>query len=127
MVTPAGVVSTIAGRVSGFTGAFSDGVGSQAGFHFPTSVVVDAHGNFLVADHVNNRIRQVTPAGVVTTLVGSGVSEFADGVGTGAAFRAPTGVGVDASGNLFVADRSNQRLRKLTAAAGTLACVIQLA
>ncbi len=115
IVTPAGVVSTKAGGVMGY----ADGTGTSAGLSNPLSVVVDASGNILVADCTHNRIRQVTPAGVVTTLVGSGSYDFADGFGTNAAFRHPTGVGVDASGNIFVADSLNQRLRKLSPAAGT--------
>jgi serine/threonine-protein kinase len=116
-VTPAGVVTTIAG--DGSSVGFVDGSGLSARFTFPASVVVDANGNGVVVDQGNNRVRQVTPAGVVTTLVGSGSFGFADGLATNAAFRHPTGVGVDASGNIFVLDAGNQRLRKLTPAAGT--------
>jgi serine/threonine-protein kinase len=120
MVTPAGVVSTIAGRVSGTVGTFAEGSGTSAGFSYPASVVVDASGNILVADEGNHRIRQVTPGGVVTTLVGSGSSFFADGLGSNAAFHTPKGVGLDGSGNIFVADSINQRLRKVSPAAGTV-------
>ncbi len=118
MVTPAAAVTTIAGRVG--SNGFADGFGTNAFFRFFTGVGVDSSGCFLVADSENNRIRQVTPAGVVTTLVGSGSYDFADGLGTNAAFRYPQGVGVDSSGNIFVADAGNQRLRKLTPAAGAL-------
>ncbi|WP_394351410.1 YDG domain-containing protein, partial [Psychroflexus aurantiacus] len=118
-VTPAGVVSTLAG--SGVSG-FADGTGSSAQFRTPTGVAVDASGNVYVADANNHRIRKVTPAGVVSTLAGSGVSGFADGTGSSAQFRFPYGVAVDASGTVYVADASNHRIRLIeqnTSVAGT--------
>ena len=112
-VSPAGVVSTLAG--SGLYG-FSDGPGATAQFGGPTGVAVDAAGNVYVADLGNQRIRKVSPAGVVSTLAGSGVSGFADGPGATAQFNLPLGVAVDSAGNVYVADGINQRIRKVSPA-----------
>jgi len=112
-ITPAGLVSTLAGN--GAQG-FADGDGATAAFNFPTGVAVDAAGNVYVADQGNNRIRKITTTGVVSTLAGSGVAGFADGAGTAAAFDHPYGIAVDASGNIYVADTYNHRIRKITQA-----------
>lgn len=112
-ITAAGVVSTLAG--SG-TAGYLDGTGTAAQFNFPSGVTVDASGSVYVADSNNNRIRVITTAGVVFTLAGSGAFGFADGIGTGAQFNGPGGVAVDSSGNVYVADQTNHRIRKITTA-----------
>ena len=109
-VTPSGNVSTLAG--SGLNGN-EDGQGTAASFLSPAGVVVDGKGNVYVADSYNNRIRQITVSGNVTTLAGSGNSGSADGQGTVASFNSPTGVAVDGSGNVYVADYYNNRIRKI--------------
>ncbi len=110
-ITTDGHVTTLAG--TGETG-YADGIGSDARFTYPEGVAVDMNGNVYVADSGNNRIRKITASGYVTTLAGSGLYGFADGAGTSASFRVPTGLAVDNSGNIFVVDKENNRVRKIT-------------
>jgi len=109
-ITPAGVVSIFAGSTEGF----ADGTGTAAQFDFPFGVAVDSSGNVYVTDANNHLIRRITPAGVVSTLAGTGTEGFADGTGTEAQFDFPSGVAVDSSGNVYVADSGNHRIRKIT-------------
>jgi hypothetical protein len=112
-ITPAGVVTTLAG--SGFAGS-TDSTGTSASFDFPSGVTVDSNGNVYVADSANHKIRKITPAGVVTTLAGSGSVGSADGTGISASFKTPKGVALDSSGNVYVADTDNNKIRKITPA-----------
>ena len=114
-MTPAGVVTTLAG-LAGSQGS-ADGTGSAARFAWPIGVAVDSTGNVYVADNGNDTIRKVTPAGVVTTLAGlAGSSGSADGTGSAARFYGPSGVAVDSAGNVYVADTGNYTIRKVTPA-----------
>ncbi|MBV8469315.1 MAG: hypothetical protein JOY60_05570 [Burkholderiaceae bacterium] len=112
-VTPAGVVTTLAGS-PGSPGSV-DGTGRAAQFIAPTGIALDSQGNLYVADYHENNVRKITPAGVVTTLAGqAGVSGHAEGSGSAATFSAPLGLAVDASGNVFVADSGNNVIRKIS-------------
>jgi gliding motility-associated-like protein len=112
-VDPSGSATTFAG--SGSAGSFNS-KGINASFDHPASVAVDAAGNVYVADYNNNMIRKITPAGDVSTLAGSVVQGSADGAGANAGFYHPSGIALDASGNLYVADKGNNLIRKITAA-----------
>ena len=94
----------------------ADGQGAAASFNRPFGLAVDASGNLYIADAGNNKIRKMTPAGVVSTVAGGSTSGHADGTGTAATFNQPIGVGVDSSGNLYVADTGNFSIRKITPA-----------
>ena len=115
-ITPGGATSVFAGSV-GAPGNV-DGTGTAAQFSYPAGVAMDAADNLYVIDGNNNNLRKITPAGVVTTLAGSttGASGNADGTGTAALFNSPIGLGIDAAGNLFVGDRNNHSIRKVTPA-----------
>ena len=110
-VTPSGTVTTLAGK-GGVHGS-ADGTGTAATFYFPESVAVDSGGTVYVADRSNHKIRKVTPGGVVTTYAGSGSAGNLDGTGAAAQFSQPYGVAVDGAGNVYVADTSNHRIRKI--------------
>jgi len=112
-ISPAGFVTTIAG--SGGTGA-DNGQGTSASFNYPYGIAVDVNGNVYVADSGNNLIRKITPAGMVSTLAGSGMTGSADGVGTSASFGFPMALTVDLAGNVYVADNYYNIIRKITPA-----------
>ena len=113
MVTPAGAVTTLAGNPL-IAGAV-DATGSAATFNGPSAVAVDAAGNVFVTDTINSTIRRVTPSGVVTTFAGiAGVRGAADGNGTAATFNLPSGIAIDASGTLYVADTGNATIRRIS-------------
>lgn len=106
------IVSTFAGSTTAGT---QDGTGTAATFRSPQGVAVDSNGTVYVADTDNHQIRKITSAGVVTTFAGiSGSSGSGDGQGTAAEFYGPTGLALDASGNLYVADTQNHLIRKIT-------------
>src|SRR5260370_104826 len=91
---------------------YADGTGSTARFASPSGVVVDSSSNVYVADSGNDTIRKITPAGVVTTLAGlAGVQGSANGTNSVARFDNPSGVVVDSSGNVYVADTGNDTIR----------------
>jgi sugar lactone lactonase YvrE len=94
----------------------TDGIGTKASFYYPQGVAVDASGNVFVADTNNNRIRKITPDGIVTTLAGTGGSGSTNGVASTATFSNPQGVAVDGSNNIYVADTGNNLIRKVTSA-----------
>jgi sugar lactone lactonase YvrE len=127
-ITPAAVVSTLAG-MAGTPGSV-EGTGSTARFSFPQGIASDPSGTLYVADTNNHTIRKVVPAGAfgtASTLAGmAGMSGFAEGTGTAARFNSPGSVAGDGSGNLYVADSVNSALRKVVPA-GAVGTVSTLA
>jgi len=113
-ISPTRDVITLAGT-SGTCG-FADGSGGAALLNHPFGIAVNAAGDIFLADTANNRIRRITPAGVTTTFAGSGVAGSTDGDADVASFNAPAGLAFDARGNLYVADVSNNVIRKITPA-----------
>lgn len=111
-ITPAAVVTTLAGQPNAGS---ADGTGTAAQFFYITGMAIDVVGNLYVADGLNNTIRRVTPAGVVTTFAGkAGTTGSADGTGAAAQFNYPVGVALDLAGNLYVTDGQNNTIRKIT-------------
>jgi streptogramin lyase len=104
-------VTTLAG--SGQVGS-ADGTGTAASFTIPAGVAVDDRGNVYVAEYSGNKIRKITPAGVVTTLAGSGQEGSANGASTAASFSRPISVAIDGSRNVYVADSANNLIRKIS-------------
>jgi sugar lactone lactonase YvrE len=128
MITPAGLVSTVAGT-PGNAGS-ANGPGPAASFDLPNGVAVDttnAIGTIYVADSGNNLIRQITPAGVVSILAGSGSAGSADGTGAAASFWDPTDLALDGSGYLFVVDHANNTIRKINTSTGEVQTVAGVA
>jgi len=113
-ITPSGLVTTIAGN--GTAGYFNS-LGKGASFDLPMGLTLDSSSNIYVCDYNNSVIRKITPAGVVTTFAGSGTPTFLDGNGTSASFNLPTGIVLDSTGNLYVADNANNRIRKIDTSA----------
>ena len=105
-----GNVTTFAG--SGAIGS-DNGNGALASFYYPAIVAVDAANNLFVTDEENHKIRKITTDGTVSTYAGNGTLGATDGISTSAQFNFPTGVAVDNSNNVFVADYSNNKIRKI--------------
>jgi sugar lactone lactonase YvrE len=116
-ITPAGVVSTYAGNG---TAGYVDAVASAAEFNNPQGVAVDAQGNVYVADRGNNVIREISTAGVVSTIAGNTIAGYYDAnPALAAEFNYPTDVAVDAQGNIYVADELNNAIREISGGAVT--------
>lgn len=110
-ITQEGIVTTLAGDG---TAGFRDGAADTAQFNSPIGIAVDKRGHVYVADTYNDRIRQITPDGQVKTLAGGASVGYADGAGVEALLDTPCGVAVAESGDVFIADSGNNRIRRLT-------------
>jgi len=122
-VTPGGTITTVAGN--GWRGYSGDGgPATAASLDYPRGVGVDAVGNVYIAEANNECIRKVNPSGTITTVAGNGLWGYSGdgGPATAASFRGPSGVAADATGNLYIADENNGRVRKVSPS-GTIATV----
>jgi len=116
-INTSGIITTIAGGAgSGYTG--DGGPATNASFSLPYSVAVDHLGNIYIADQGNNAVRKVNTLGVISTVAGTGYSGYTGdgGIATIAKLSLPNAVAVDTSGNLFIADRANNVIRKVNPA-----------
>jgi sugar lactone lactonase YvrE len=114
MVNPKGIITTIAGNgTAGFSG--DGGQAKKASFNLPSGLALDSKGNLYISDRSNNRIRRVTPKGIVNTYAGNGEEGY--GGDSGPALKAridrPFGLAIDKKDNLYIADRRNNRIRKV--------------
>lgn len=105
-----GEVVTIAGGEKGF----ADGNGSNAKFSGPSTIVVDANNDIILADRWNYRIRRITKNGDVSTIAGNGTKASVDGIGSEAQFDTPSGIAIDYMGNFLVTDNGSHLIRKVT-------------
>ena len=112
-IDPNGVVTTLAGRAFKRNQGSKNGKGATASFNHPCGIAVDKKGNVYVADVGNNKIRKITPDGMVTTYAGTGKRGAANGDANKASLNRPFGVAVDGAGNVYVADYQNNLIRKI--------------
>lgn len=111
-ISPAGVVTTLAGSTQGD----ADGMGAAAKFYYPSSICIYGNGDLYVSDTYNHKVKKVNQAGSVSTLAGGATYGDVNGTGTAAKFSFPNGIVVNASGDLFVADYDNDKVKKITLA-----------
>ena len=121
LLSTSGMITTIAGNGAGAgmigEGIFGgdDGPATAASLYLPTSIAVTSTGAYVIADSSNNRIRLVSTSGIITTIAGNGGRGFGGdgGPATSASLKEPTGVAVDAAGNIYIADTFNNRIRMI--------------
>ena len=119
-----GVISTIAGSSSGFSG--DGGLATAATLADPTDVCVGGDGNFYIADFGNNRIRKIiASSGIISTVAGNGSAAFGGdgGQATSAQINQPYGVAADPDGNIYIADSYSHRIRYVAAATGVISTI----
>jgi hypothetical protein len=116
-VTAAGIISTVAGN--GQYGSSGDGgAATSAKLFLPTGVALDALNDIFIADTVNSKVRVVNTGGIINTFAGTGSFGYGGdgGLAKNAKLAGPTGLGIDGSGNVFISDTFNNRLRKVSTA-----------
>lgn len=120
-----GMITTIAG--TGLPGNIGDGgLATAAQLFAPTDVAIDAEGNIFIADIKNNTVRKVNKnTGIITTVAGNGIDGYSGdgGLATAAALSSPHGIALDTSGNLYIADYNNSRIRKVHSSTGLITTV----
>jgi Secretion system C-terminal sorting domain/NHL repeat len=113
-ISTSGIITTVAGN--GLPGFFGDGgPATDAKLNFAWGVAVDAAGNIYIADQLNCRIRKVNTSGIITTIAGTGIAFFSGdgGPAISAGIQYPLGLAVDASGNIYIADNGDNRIRMI--------------
>jgi trimeric autotransporter adhesin len=121
-----GIITTVAGNGSNGMSSGDSGAATAATLSGPNSVVLDSAGNLYIADYGNHRIRRVAAgSGIITTVAGNGSLGFSGdgGAATAAGLSYPIGVALDSAGNLYIADFSNHRIRKVAAGSGIITTV----
>ena len=116
-VDSSGIITTVAGTgTAGFSFRENGGPATRARLNEPWGLAVDRSGNLYIADSLNHQIRKVGTNGLIATIAGTSSSGFSGdgGPATSARLHEPSGLAVDGSGNIYIADRSNRRIRKLT-------------
>jgi sugar lactone lactonase YvrE len=119
-----GIITTIAGTTPGFSGDGAQALSAQ--LNLPTALAIDASGSLYLADTGNHRIRRIDAAtGLITTIAGTGTQGYSgDGApALSAAIDSPTGIAIDAPGNLYLADTHNHRIRKITSTTGLITTI----
>jgi uncharacterized protein YjdB len=114
-VSPSGIISTFAGNGTlGYSG--DGGLATSASLYYPENIAIDISGNVYISDVGNNRIRRVSSTGIITTIAGNGSAGFSGdgGAATAASLNAPKGVCIDNTGNLYISDNNNNRIRKVS-------------
>ncbi|HTB31646.1 MAG TPA: T9SS type A sorting domain-containing protein [Bacteroidia bacterium] len=118
-ISTTGVITTIAGNGYGapFNGGYSGDGGQASGaeLYYPIGVALDKSGNIYISDYDNERIRKVNTSGIISTIAGNGTKSYSGdgGPATAAEINGPTGVTADPSGNVYIADYYNSRIRKV--------------
>jgi len=114
-VDTGGIITTFAGRGPGWAPLGDGGPATDAQLKYPEGVALDAAGNLYIADRSNHRIRKVDTSGIITTVAGNGISGYSGdgGPATDAQLKYPDGVALDASGNLYVVSKRNDRIRRV--------------
>ncbi|MEU4345690.1 hypothetical protein AB0H00_31320, partial [Nocardia sp. NPDC023852] len=123
-VDPDGVITTVAGTgTQGYNGDNQPAI--HAELNLPRNVAVDGAGNLYIGDECNDRVRRVDPAGVITTVAGTGTNGYNgdNQAAINTTLDGPCGVAVDGAGNLYIADRGNQRVRRVDHATGRITTV----
>jgi uncharacterized protein (TIGR03437 family) len=112
-VSPSGIITTVAGNGPTCCSSGDGGPASSAQLNAPSGVAADNAGNIFIADSSNHRVRKVSPSGIITTVAGNGAPGYSGdgGPATDARLHYPSGVAVDGTGNVFIADSSNHRIR----------------
>jgi sugar lactone lactonase YvrE len=120
LIASTGILTTIAGTTPGFSG--DNALATAAQLNLPTALALDASNNLYLADTGNHRIRKISAAGIISTFAGTGTQGFSgdSGPALSATVDSPTGLALDASNNLYLADTHNHRIRKITAVTGII-------